>query len=103
MRGYFIYEIKSLYLISINLTNLKIMKKNYILSLFFAVCFLQMNAQTLFSQNNLAPVTSIIYTNHQSGNPIVAFDFVVDVNTHFDLSTVTVRMSTANGAALSST
>ncbi|HLV39892.1 T9SS type A sorting domain-containing protein [Xanthomarina sp.] len=79
------------------------MKKNYILSLFFAVCFLQMNAQTPCSQNNPAPVTSIIYTNPQRGNPIVAFDLVVDANTQFDLTTVTVKMATANGAALSST
>src|SRR5690606_24418307 len=41
--------------------------------------------------------------NPQRGNPIVAFDLVVDANTQFDLTTVTVKMATANGAALSST
>ena len=76
------------------------MKKNYTLFLIFAICFLQMYAQTPCSQENPAPVTSIIYTNPERGNPNVAFDLVVDAYTEFSLTTVTVKMAAANLATL---
>ena len=60
-------------------------------------------AQTPCSQDNPAPVTSIIYTNPERGNPSVAFDMVVDAYTQFNLTTVTVMMATANLAALNPT
>ena len=60
-------------------------------------------AQTPCSQDNPAPVTSIIYTNPERGNPSVAFDMVVDAYTQFNLTTVTVMMATANLAVLNPT
>jgi hypothetical protein len=79
------------------------MKKNYILFLIFAVCCLQMYSQTPCTQENPAPVTSIIYTNPERGNPNVAFDLVVDAYTQFELTTIEVKMATANLAVLNPT
>ena len=62
-----------------------------------------MNAQIACSQDNPAPVESIIYTNPERGNPSVAFDLVVDAYTEFSLTTITVKMATANMAILNST
>ena len=79
------------------------MKKNYILFLFIALFCLQMNAQTPCSQDNPAPITNIIYTNPERANAIVAFDLVVDANSQFSLTSITVSMATANMAALDPT
>ena len=79
------------------------MKKNYILFLFVALFCLQINAQTPCSQDNPAPVTNIIYTNPERANAIVAFDLVVDANSLFSLASITVKMATANMAALDPT
>ncbi len=81
----------------------KIMKKNYYLFLILTLSFLQINAQTPCSQNNNAPVSSIIYTNPERANAEVAFDMVVDPETQFSLTSVTVKMATANLAALNAT
>ncbi|EMQ94742.1 hypothetical protein D778_00382 [Xanthomarina gelatinilytica] len=79
------------------------MKKNYILFLLTVLFAWVGHSQTPCSQNNPAPVTSIIYTNPERGNPIVAFDLAVDAYTQFNLTTITVKMATANLAALNPT
>lgn len=79
------------------------MKKNYILFLIAILSFGVANAQGACSQNNDAPVTNIIYTNPERGNQMVAFDLAVDAYTEFTLTTVTVKMATANMAALNPT
>ena len=60
-------------------------------------------AQTACSEENAAPVTNIIYTNPERSNQMVAFDLVVDAYTEFSLTTVTVKMATANMALLNPT
>lgn len=79
------------------------MKKYYILFFITVLFVFGAVAQTPCSQDNPAPVTNIIYTNPERGNPVVAFDLVVEPYTEFSLATVVVKMATANLAALNPT
>ncbi|AUC81007.1 T9SS type A sorting domain-containing protein [Lacinutrix sp. Bg11-31] len=79
------------------------MKKNYILLLLLVAFGLQLNAQTACSVGNDAPVSSIVYTNPENNNQNVAFDFPVDAYTQFALTSITVKMATADLATLNPT